>query len=153
MKHSEYFKKTIPCLLDKLTLDHKPKFGLMTPQHMLEHLIWVTKATAKDKGPAPEELTKSQQGFMSFIDKGAIFKYRPSDKTEEDLPPLKYASFEEAKQNVPTAIERLSSFLEDRSSNVFNPMMGDLTPDGLATFHFMHYKWHLEEQYGLSVED
>ena len=150
MKYYDFFQNTVPQLVNNLNEEHQPAFGLMTPQHMLEHLIWVTKATAKDFGPAPEELTKGQLGFMKFLQNGAHFEYRPSDKTAADLPALKYDSLEETKAVIPEAIKRLHNFVKDREEKLFSPMMGHITPDELLLFHYQHYKWHLEKQFGLA---
>ena len=152
MNHTQYLFEKVPQLAEKLTTDHKASFGLMTPQHMIEHLIWITKGTAKDFGEAPQELTKGQLGFMKFINNGAHFKYFESDKTEKDLPKLKYDSLEEAKENLPIALNRLKNFLAEPRETIYHPMMGNLTPDQLATFHYQHYKWHLERQFGLDKE-
>ncbi|MEE9374364.1 MAG: hypothetical protein V3V00_15015 [Saprospiraceae bacterium] len=149
MKHQDYFQNTISLLVNKLTEDHMPSFGLMTAQHMIEHLIWVTKSTAKHFSPVPEELDDKQRGFMRFIQKGSNFKYMPSDKTAADLKPCKYQNLERAKAELPEAINKLKNFLSSRTDNIYNPMLGSLTPDELATFHYKHYQWHLTEQFGL----
>ena len=151
MKFHDYFEVDVPEKLKALTVEHQPKFGIMTPQHMVEHLIWVTKASVKNVGPAPEELSKGQLGFMKFIDNGAKFQYRPSDKTASDLPPLKYDSLEKAIAEVPNAIDRLTSAIENLGDEetFYNPMMGKLSADQMALFHRQHYAWHLEKQFGL----
>ena len=151
MKHTTFFKEEIPEKVKKLTTAHQPNFGIMTPQHMIEHLIWVTKASVKNTGRTPVELTKGQLGFMKFIDNGAEFEYRPSDKTAADLPNLKYESLEEAIAALPEAIQRMHDAIDHlkEGETFFNPMMGKLTGDQMALFHRQHYTWHLEKQFGL----
>jgi len=65
---------TLP-LLANLKEDAVAKFGIMTPQHMVEHLLWVTKATIGRKGEMPAEPTKSHLYFQKFIAGGAKFKH------------------------------------------------------------------------------
>jgi len=137
-------------LLQNLKADAEPNFGLMTPQHMVEHLIWVTKTTIGRKGEPEKEPTKSQLYFKKFIANGAIFEHRPKPGlTKADLPPLKYDSLQAAIKQVTPAIERFYQHFEDNPNAVcFNPMMGELTKADLEVFHAQHYRWHLH-QFGL----
>jgi oxepin-CoA hydrolase/3-oxo-5,6-dehydrosuberyl-CoA semialdehyde dehydrogenase len=153
MKYKDFFQSEVPNLVSKLKESSKPSFGLMTAQHMIEHLIWVTKSSIKDMGPAPKELSDGQKGFMQFIDKGAEFKYRPSNKTKDDLPALKYTTFKEAKAELPEAIKRFSkAIIDKKGSTFFNPMMGILSPEQMELFHYKHFKWHLEKQFELNQD-
>ena len=151
MKYQDYFEKKVPQLVSNLNKDSQPSFGLMTAQHMIEHLIWITKASVKEVSPVPEKLTKSQEGFIKFIEKGAEFRYRPSDKTKDDLPALRFEDLERAKAELPIAITRMKNALSSKgnSETFYNPMMGSLTPDQMELFHKKHYEWHLEKQFGL----
>ena len=58
--HQSFLKEETLSLLQALKEDAVAKFGLMTPQHMVEHLIWVTKTTIGRKGEPEGEPTKSQ---------------------------------------------------------------------------------------------
>ena len=151
MKYLNFFRKEVPEMLAGLSEEMKPTFGLMTPQHMVEHLIWVTKSSIKDMGPAPAELSKRELGFKKFINSGANFEYRPSDKTEKDLPALKYESLEEAISKVGEAIDRLENGIKEKSDgqSFYNPMMGKLNTEEMEFFHFRHFEWHLKKQFEL----
>ena len=144
-----YLKETVPQLLEKLTSEMEPSFGVMTPQHMVEHLIWVTKSSVKNFGPPPEELPSNQLKFMKFIEGGANFEYRAKDITREDLDPPRMENLSAAIAEIPNAIDRMYQHNEDHI--FYNPMMGKLTIDDLETFHSSHFKWHLEEQFGLRI--
>ena len=145
----KYLLETVPQLLSTLSNEHEPKFGIMSAQHMVEHLIWVTKSSVKNYGPAPEELTTGQQRFMKFIDNGAKFEHRPKDQKREDLDPPRMADISAAIDEIPNAIARLYQHTEDHV--FFNPMMGKLTFEQMEIMHASHFKWHLEEQFNLSV--
>ena len=152
--HKEYLLHEVPKLLERLTADVEPRFGLMTARHMVEHLTWTTKILTKRKGEVTDPPTKSQLFFKKFIHEyGAVFQYRPSDKTKADLPPLKYDDFEEAKAQVAVAIQRFyNHFDANPDFKCYNPMMGELGYGELSLQVYQHvrhhlYQFHLLEQY------
>lgn len=148
----EFLTQEVINLLQKLDPEQAPNFGLMTPQHMVEHLVLITKTTLKRRGAPTETPSKRELGFKQFIENGAVFQHRQSDKTKEDLPPLKYASLEEARSKVPEAIERFyKTFEENPDFNIYNPFMGELNFSEMELFHFQHYRYHCW-QFGLIEE-
>lgn len=145
----EFLTMQVPQILTNLKEDVVPQFGLMTPQHMVEHLTWVTKSSLARMSEPEPELSKSQLGFRKFIDKGAVFKHRPSDKTKEDLQDLKYGSLAEAIDKVPDAVDRLyQTFEKNPDFKSYNPMMGEFSFEDHELFHYQHYKYHFF-QFGL----
>jgi oxepin-CoA hydrolase/3-oxo-5,6-dehydrosuberyl-CoA semialdehyde dehydrogenase len=145
----EFLTMQVPELLTKLTASSQPKFGIMTPQHMVEHLTWVTKSSLARNGQPEAEPTDSQKYFRKFISKGAIFKHRESDKAKEDLPKLKYESLQEAIEKIPDAVDRLYQTFEQKPDyKSYNPMMGEFDFDDHELFHYEHYKYHFY-QFGL----
>ena len=148
-EHKKYLTETVPQLLKKLRAQDEPVFGIMTAQHMVEHLIWVTKSSVKDFGPPPKELAEKQLNFMRFVNNGANFKHRPSDKNREDLAPPRMPSLQDAIDVIPDAISRLYNNPGDKV--FFNPMMGRLSFSEMELFHSSHYRYHLEEQFGLHL--
>ena len=147
--NQSFLKNTVPQLLKKLKPDAEPTFGIMTPQHMVEHLIWITKSSVKDYGPAPEQLSEKQLKFMRFIDKGAHFKHFPSDKQRSDLDPPRMPDLNAAISELGVAIDRL--YNAESSREFYNPLMGKLSFHQLELFHAQHYKYHLIEQFGLEL--
>jgi len=145
--HRQYLTDVVPLLLDQLTEDHEPTFGVMTAQHMLEHLIWVAKSSVKEFGPAPEEYTEGQQKFMKFVEHGAAFKVYPPKKTREELDPTRMPDLASAKAVIPDAINRL--YHHEGDHVFFNPMMGSLSFEQMELFQAKHFEWHLEKQFGL----
>lgn len=145
----EFLTQRVPELLKKLSPDTEPSFGLMTPQHMIEHLTWAVKSSIKRNGDPTEPPNARQLGFKKFIENGAILKHRPSDKTKADLPALKYSSLEEALAHIPEAVNRFYEHFENNPGFVaYSPFMGELTFEELELFHFQHYRFHLW-QFGL----
>lgn len=93
----EFLIHKFPELLKMLQLETKANFGLMTPQHMVEHLIMALgSAATKFEGERIHPATEQQLGMQKFIQSGAVLVHRPSNKSKADLPPLKYASLNEA---------------------------------------------------------
>lgn len=140
----------LPKILKNLTTETKGNFGLMTPQHMVEHITWTIKGAAKKyEGGRENPPTKRQLGFQKFIANGSILQHRPSDKTEVDLPTLKYNSLEEAISKIPEAVQRFYKLWETQPDYVpYNSFMGELSFEEVELFHFMHVRYHLW-QFGL----
>ena len=148
----QFMTEQVMELLKNLQSDTEPNFGLMTPQHMIEHLTWTLKSATKRKGTPSGAPTKSQLGFQRFISKGAIFEHRPSDKTKADLPELKYGSLEEAIEQIPVAINRFYNHFEANPDfKSYSDFIGELDFEQLELFHSQHYKFHFW-QFGLLKE-
>ncbi len=121
----------------------------MSAQHMVEHLVYVTKAGAKDYGPAPEQLSPAQLKFMAFVTSGAIFTYKPSDKKADELEPPRSESLEMAVSLVPEAISRIYKHNPDHI--FYNPFFGVLTFAQMELLQAKHFEHHLEHQFGLTL--
>lgn len=148
----EFLTQELPKLLKNLEADTEANFGLMTPQHMVEHLTSTTKYSIKVVGEAENPPTKGQLGFQKFIANGAVLTHRPSDKTKADLPELKYASLEEAVAQVYVAVERFYNHFEANPDfRPYNPFFGELDFERLELFHYQHFRYHCW-QFGL-IED
>lgn len=57
-EYKDYLVNKVPELLQKLKFDAEPGFGIMTAQHMIGHLIWVTKSLVKDYCPFPDQFNR-----------------------------------------------------------------------------------------------
>ncbi len=136
-------------LLKNLKPDTEPAFGLMTSQHMVEHLSWTLKNCTKRVGEVENPPTKGQLGFKRFIEKGAIFEHRPSDKTKADLPTLKFENLDQAIEQVEIAINRFYTHFEANPDFIcYNKFFGELNFEELELFNHNHYRFHLW-QFGL----
>ena len=136
-------------LLKTLHADKVGNFGLMTPQHMVEHLVVTLKSAVLRRGEPENPPTKGQLGFQRFIAKGAILEHRPSDKTAADLPPLKYDKIEDAIEQVEVAIDRFYNHFEANPDfKCYNKFFGELGFEELELFSYNHYRYHLW-QFGL----
>ncbi len=146
----DFLLNDLPEILENLKPETTGNFGLMTPQHMVEHLIWSIKSSAKQhEGNRETPPNKRQLGFQKFIQNGAVLQHRPSDKTKADLPPLKYGSLEEAISHIPEATQRFYTFWDtNQTYTPYSSFMGEMSFEHLELFHYMHVRYHLW-QFGL----
>ena len=146
----DFLTTEFPKLLNNLSPNSKANFGLMTPQHMVEHLIGaIESATEKYEGEREKPATEQQLGMQQFIKSGCVLSHRPSDKTKADLPPLKHASLEEAISLVPKAVQKYYAFQDANSNYIpYAYYMGEVSFEEVELFHFMHIQYHLW-QFGL----
>ena len=146
----DFLTHKLPELLNSLSSETKANFGLMTPQHMVEHLVMALgSATTKYEGERIIPATEQQLGMQKFIQSGSVLVHRPSDKTEADLPPLNHDSLEEAISTIPDAVEKFYAFQDNNPDYIpYASFMGEVSYEDLALFHFMHIKYHLW-QFGL----
>lgn len=137
-------------ILKNLSADTKANFGLMTPQHMVEHLIYVVKVMSKKhNGEREIPANKRQLGFQKFVQDGAVLAHRPSDKTKADLPPLKYNSLEEAIAEIPKAVSRFYHLWDNNPDYLpYGSFTGEMSFEDLELFHYMHFRYHFW-QFGL----
>ena len=145
----EFLSEELPKLLKTLSENTEPNFGLMTPQHMVEHISGVVKMSVKRYGEPEESPTKAQLGFKKFLQSGAVMQHRPSDKTKADLPELRYGSLEEAIEQVSVAINRFYNHFEANPDfKSYHAFMGELSFEELELFHYQHLRYHCW-QFGL----
>ena len=147
----EFLVTQVPELLKKLRSDTEPNFGLMTAQHMVEHLIDIADNSTKRHGEPEGEPTETHLWFKDFIANGAVpIQHRPEEnKTRADLPPLRYPSMEAAMEEVPRAIQRFYDFYQKHPGFIsYSPIFGELSFEEMEVFHLSHYRYHLW-QFGL----
>ena len=152
-KYKDFLSKELPTMLRQLEGSQAPNFGLMTAQHMVEHLTYVTKTFMKRHGEPEGELTKSQLYFQKFIAKGCPFAYRPKEGvTKDDLSALRSANIEAAIQDLEAATTRFYTLFEESPNHKsYNAMMGEFNMEQLELFAYQHGRWHAH-QFGLIEE-
>lgn len=140
-----FLNHKFPELLKKLRSETEPNFGLMTPQHMVEHLIGALgSANTKYEGERIHPATEQQLGMQKFIQSGSVLVHRPSTKTKADVPPLNYTSLEEAISNVPEAVQKYYAFQDNNPEyKPYASFLGEVTYEDVELFHYMHIKYHL----------
>lgn len=141
-------------LLNKLDADTKPSWGIMTPQHMVEHLILSMQMSTNKLGELktfnpPEKLPVLRRVLMSErpLPKGFINPY-----IGKGLVDLKFDNLSQAVDELKKEVEDYYSFFEiDKSKITVNVTFGELNFDEWEVFHTKHFTHHLT-QFGIKIE-
>ena len=144
---SEFIKTS----LDKLTEDTKPNWGILTPQHMVEHLEFFTQMamgkmsikvlTPEDKIEKIQESLFNYQGIPKSFDHPLLKKGELEDLRFENLAAAKaalLATFEEYK----------TYFKENPEATTPNPVFGELDEELWDLSNRKHFDHHFK-QFGL----
>ncbi|MGC4128113.1 MAG: phenylacetic acid degradation bifunctional protein PaaZ [Bergeyella sp.] len=143
--------KSIEKLLSGLTENSEKKFGMMSPQLMVEHLEEVLNYGGdKNDGvlQIPEEMAEKMQDWLyadKKIQQGVQYPYLKEGEAME----IKYKNLDEAKAKL---LETLKEFLiywrENPQSEKFHPKFGMLNKEMMELFQRKHFTHHFE-QFGL----
>lgn len=151
MNTVQFLKAEFPALLDKLKSDDKPNWGIMGPQHMVEHLSGVIMiSNGRFEAPAMYETEKLQRNYDYIIKGQNRLKRNTKAPILPDEPlPLRFGSLSEAKEKL---LKSLDSFFTHHESNpgkkYMHPAFGLLNFEEWAYFHAIHCQYHLD-QFGL----
>ncbi len=143
-KKEDFLSKEITSLVTDLNDESKPKWGIMTAQHMLEHLEGSFKISNGEI-----ELTETRHD-EDVVKKRKIFlmSEEPFGKNIQvgsgKLKALKYGSVEEAKINF---FKQLIAFFGYHDKNkdkvlLLHPAFGNLTYEEWLQFHYKHVNHH-----------
>ncbi len=137
----EYVRET----LDRLTIDARPKWGILTPQHMVEHIEFFLRfATSQE----PVEIVTPEHRIERFQE--SLWNYRPmpesfdnpllrKGKTED----LRFESLEAAKEGLLEAWDHYHEFFKQhpdvKTSHVIFGMLDKEHWDLVNRKHFDHH--------------
>lgn len=138
--------------LSKLKEDTKPKWGILTPQHLLEHLEEGYKLASGEIKVAecvtPEKIVEKVHNSLYSYDKFPKGTHFPTYKKEE-LEDLKHPDFETAKAKFLEAREAYLLFYKENPDTVLtNMVFGDLNRYEWYLLERKHLNHHFE-QFGL----
>ena len=133
--------------LKSLTSDKKPAWGIMTPQHMVEHLIVSTK------------MSNGGLTIPCRVPKEMIPKYKevvlnPSIEMErgikaggmDGLLDLRYPSMDAAIEKLASEIEKFHTyFKENPRATIVNPVVDEIGYEDWIIFHNKHYTHHFKQ--------
>lgn len=138
--------QTIQSRIEKLQADSPALFGIMTAQHMIEHLILTVKLSygrikIPDFEPNEKQLAQKQALLFSDMEfpKGVKAPGLP-----ESLMELKYANLEEAKAELLKSLNAYNAaFQENSELKTLHPRFGKLSHEEWERFHTKHFDHHL----------
>ncbi|OBX25165.1 oxepin-CoA hydrolase/3-oxo-5,6-dehydrosuberyl-CoA semialdehyde dehydrogenase [Gelidibacter algens] len=135
--------------LSKLTSDMKPKWGIMTPQHMLEHLEYTYKIAAGEiqdfDVATPEKILEKVHASLYNYEKFPRNTKFPSLEKDK-LADLKHPDLETAKEKFKEQREKyLEFFKEHPESKLKNLVFGELNKYESYLLERKHLNHHLEQ--------
>ena len=144
--------KMIEKKLKNLKADTPAQFGIMTPQHMVEHLT-VTVEIAYNRINIPEFEPSEKQQFQkrALLDSDMDFPRGvvAPGMNAGDLMPLRSANLDEAKQRLIDSITAYNEFFEsDTNATTVHPRFGMLAYAEWERFHPKHFAHHFK-QFGI----
>jgi len=146
----KFFKEEAPQLLDQLKADAQPVWGLMTAQHMVEHLIVTYKmAIGRIKIPMVISEDKVERNRAYLIQDSPMRRSVPSPTGKNELQPLRSASLSEAIEKLKAEIQKFDEFIAANPDHkAIHPYGGELNAGQWLLFNRKHMKHHFI-QFGL----
>jgi len=138
--------------LSKLSNDMKPKWGIMTPQHMIEHLEYTYKIAAGEiqdfKISTPEKILEKVKNSLWNYDKFPKNSQFP-ELEKDTLDDLKHENLDMAIQNFKEQRKKyLEYFKENPDATLSNMVFGELNKYEWYLLERKHLNHHFE-QFGL----
>ena len=141
----DFNKVKVAKILDKLTEDHTPQWGILTPQHMVEHLEFFIQMAM---GKVDTEVITPEKRIERF--KESLFNYRAMPRSfdhpllkEKELEELRFANLSEAKAGLLSAIDDYETFFKDNpgieTPNTVFGMLDKQLWDLMNRKHFHHH--------------
>ncbi len=145
----ELKKGKIQKLLNALTENSEKKFGILTPQNMLEHLedflkfsLGKTKVECRTNDEAMLEKLHDWLYKNKPISQGLKYEGLP----ENENAPLRYKNLDEAKQKfMDTFSEFLIYYRENPEAKHVHPLFCEIDKEMWELFHRRHFTYHFEQ--------
>lgn len=131
--------------LSLLKEDNKAQFGIMTPQHMLEHLILTFKLSQgrislPEKEPSTRALEAKQAILHGEMELPRGIK---APGVGDQLLALRYGSLEESKTQLIEALKAFHTYYANNGEiKHYHPAFGKLNYEEWQAFHHKHFKHH-----------
>ena len=139
-------------LFKKLTTDSLGKWGKMNAQQMLEHVaafFYVSTEKIKFDLVTPVEHLPKYKEFLLSDKEFRENTKAPVTVIGEEPMPLRYATMDEAQENLEESIEYFESFFkDDAEKRTMHPVFGELNFEDWVLLHYKHVTHHLR-QFGL----
>lgn len=135
--------------LGKLLADHKPMFGAMTPQHMVEHLAFTVRFS-NGKEPQqqyfPAETAQKIKAFVVGTDHDMPAGFKSPVLPAEGLPTLRCSDLSKAIDNLEDELDEFDRYFNNHPSHKpINPTMGELDYQEWVRFHNRHFSHHFRQ--------
>ncbi|WP_298775948.1 hypothetical protein [uncultured Empedobacter sp.] len=143
-------KENLISKLKTLKIDQQPEWGIMTPQHMVEHLIVTTKLSNGGLSVPcriPVEQIPQYKAFLLESDQEMQKGIKANGM--EGLLDLRYPSLEASIEKLEEEIDKFNTYFENNpDAKITNPVLAEIGYEDWKTFHKKHYTHHFK-QFGL----
>lgn len=142
-------RKSLFEILNRLGAGDKPAFGMMTAQHMVEHLAFGVRFC---NGKAPQQryfAAEKEQQIKAFVI-GTETDIPPGFKAPvlpaEGLPSLELLSLAHAVENLEAELNEFDNYFKSHPSHKpINPTMGELHYAEWVRFQNRHFAHHFKQ--------
>jgi oxepin-CoA hydrolase/3-oxo-5,6-dehydrosuberyl-CoA semialdehyde dehydrogenase len=145
-----FLRTGVLAALDALDGAAVPRWGRMTAQEMVEHLVWAFECSTGEVEVAcptpPEELPRLKK-FLSS--RRLMPREFMNPALRGGLPPSRFATLGEARDALASAVERFRDQWRTHPQDVhIHPVFGPISAEEWSRTHFKHCAHHLQ-QFGL----
>lgn len=133
--------------LKSLKVDQQPEWGIMTPQHMVEHLIVTTKISNGGLSVPCKIPAEQIPQYKAFILE-SYQEMRQGIKANgmEGLLDLRYASLEASIEKLEEEIDKFNAYFEENpEAKITNPVLAEIGYEDWKTFHKKHFTHHFKQ--------
>ena len=135
-------------LLDQLQPDTLPLWGIMTPQHMVEHLGSIAYLSSKELNLAiatPAEFLPKSLAWL-WSDKAFRKGTKAPGIAEQGLEKLRYENLDQARAKCKQAMQGFHAyFVQHPEAELIHPVFGPLNYAGWLRFHHKHILHHFTQ--------
>lgn len=146
-------KEKIATLLDQLHPDTPARWGMMSPQHMVEHLRAMMHdflhRPEKFKLELPEEKVPRAKATLHDLSREMPQNFKTTFLPQDSLSPLEFKDLSTAKAKLFEQIELFHQFWTDNpSATRLHPFFGELDHEHWLLVNNKHFYHHFK-QFGL----
>ncbi|MBN8576546.1 MAG: hypothetical protein J0L66_06360 [Cytophagales bacterium] len=135
--------------LRQLQADSKPTFGILSAQHMVEHLAFAVRFSNSKEPQQHHYATEKEQKIKAFVigtDKDMPIGFKSPVLPLEGLPALKHTNLICAIDYLQTELSDFDNyFIHHPHSKPINPTMGELNYQEWIRFHNRHFTHHFKQ--------
>lgn len=144
---SRFLTEILAKAIESLEETTQPKWGEMSAQHMVEHLVFsfrMSTGKLEVECQTPDEKLDQMQAFLNL--NRAMPKGFTNPVTGNKLLELQYDSINQAKKALEEELQYYLSYYDDNPNATHtNPTFGELGAEQWQKFHFKHCFHHLSQ--------
>ena len=148
IQQEQFLQEEFWTLLNQINENDKPQWGLMSAQHMVEHLggLFVISNGTLEVSPMYDEEKLNRNKAYIIDGKKRLIRNTKAPVLPDTLLPLRFASFEEAKQKLKKGMDKFFAYHTDNPGTlIMHPAFGKLNYEEWCYFHEIHNQYHLDQ--------